>query len=67
MSSLKENDIVINKNNGEEYYITKIEEVYDVDSKRSKLTGYAECRPYCSDNTLPDYNRFLIDDLELKK
>lgn len=67
MCNLKENDIVINKNNGEEYYISKIEKVYDVDSKISKSTGYAECRPYCSDKPLPEYNRFLINDLELKQ
>lgn len=67
MRDLKENDIVINKNNGEEYYISKVEKVYDVDSGISKPTGYVECRPNSLDKGLPDYNRFPLDDLELKQ
>lgn len=67
MRDLKEGDIVINKNNGEEYYISEIEKVYDVDSGMSKPTGYVECRPNSSDRELPDYNRFSLDDLELKQ
>lgn len=67
MSNLKENDIVINKNNGEEYYISKVEKVYDVDSGISKPTGYVECRPNSLDKGLPDHNRFHLDDLELKQ
>jgi hypothetical protein len=67
MNDLKEYDIVINKHNGEEYYISKIETVYDVDSGTSKRTGYIECRPYYLDKGLPDYNRFSIDDIELKQ
>lgn len=67
MRDLKENDIVINKNNGEEYYISKVEKVYDVDSGTSKPTGYVECRPTSLDEGLPDYNRFPLDDLELKR
>lgn len=67
MNNLKEYDIVINKYNGEEYYISKIETVYDVDTETSKRTGYVECRPNDSDKGLPDYNRFSIDDIELKQ
>ena len=65
MRDLKENDIVINKNNGEEYYISKIEKVYDIDTGTSKPTGYVECRPNSLDKGLPDYNRFSLDDLDL--
>ena len=41
----KESDVVINTQNGKEYYITQIEKVYDADLKHSVPTGYAECRP----------------------
>ena len=67
MRNLKEDDIVINQNNGEEYYISKVETVYDIDLGASKPTGYVECRPNSSDKGLPDYNRFSLDDLELKQ
>ena len=63
----KESDVVINTQNGKENYITQIEKVYDADLKHSVPTGYAECRPNNLDDNLPDYNRFTIDILELKK
>ena len=53
----KESDVVINTQNGKEYYITQIEKVYDADLKHSVPTGYAECRPNNLDDNLPDYNR----------
>ena len=56
----KESDVVINTQNGKEYYITQIEKVYDADLKHSVPTGYAECRPNNLDDNLPDYNRFTI-------
>lgn len=67
MRDLKENDIVINKNNGEEYYISEIEKVYDDDLGISRPTGYVECRPNSLDRGLPDYNRFSLDEIELKQ
>lgn len=63
----KESDVVINTQNGKEYYITQIEAVYDVDLGHSVPTGYAECRPNNLDDSLPNYNRFPIDNLELKE
>ena len=41
----KESDVVINTQNGKEYYITQIEKVYDADLKHQFLREYAECRP----------------------
>ena len=67
MRDLKENDIVINKNNCEEYYISKVEKVYDDDLGISRPTGYVECRPNSLDRGLPDYNRFSLDEIELKQ
>ncbi|WP_303188168.1 hypothetical protein [Bacteroides finegoldii] len=63
----KESDVVINTQNGKEYYITQIEKVYDVDLGHSVLTGYAECHPNNLNDNLPNYNRFPIGILELKK
>ena len=57
----KEYDVVINTQNGKEYYITQIEKVYDVDLGHSVFTGYAECHPNNLDDNLPNYNRFPID------
>ena len=41
--------------------------MYDVDLGHSVFTGYAECHPNNLDDNLPNYNRFPIDILELKK
>lgn len=64
---IKESDVVINTQNGKEYYITQIEGVHDVDLGHSVPTGYAECRPNNLNDGLPDYNRFSTDDLEPKE
>ena len=50
----KESDVVINTQNGKEYYITQIEKVYDADLKHSVPTGYAECRPNNLDDNLKE-------------
>lgn len=63
----KESDVVINTQNGKEYYITRIEKVYDADLKHSVPTGYAECRPNNLDDNLPNYNRFPIDIFRTKE
>ena len=50
----KEYDVVINTQNGKEYYITQIEKVYDVDLGHSVFTGYAECHPNNLDDNLKE-------------
>lgn len=64
---LTEGDIVRHKRNGNLYYVTRLESIYDVDSMSERLTGKVECRPYDSGDNLPDYNKFNEDDLELQE
>lgn len=60
-------DVVINTRNGKEYYVTEIEETYNVDLGKAIPTEHVECRPNNLDDNLPDYNRFSIDELKLKE
>lgn len=60
-------DVVINTQNGKEYYVTEVEETYNVDFRKAIPTGYVKCRPNNLDDNLPDYNRFSIDELKLKE
>ncbi|WP_106832239.1 hypothetical protein [Parabacteroides pacaensis] len=62
----KEGDTVINQNNGKEYYIDKVEKIYNVDLKRSESTGYVSCRSQSLNDNLSEYNRFHVNDLKLK-
>ena len=64
---LSEGDIVRHKKSGNLYYVERLECVHNVDSMTERLTGEVECRPYNSDDNLPDYNKFNKDDLELQE
>lgn len=65
-NNFKEGDIVIHLKSNKEYYIDKVEKIYNVDSGRSEVTGYVSCRPEHLDDNLPQYNRFNIDELKMK-